>query len=446
MRSGELHVVLHDFAEQASVALAAAAAGGAEIGYEVVREGGRGGRPALYCYQALIGDYVARHGDALSRLPAYLPALHALAALDGLPAYLEAQAVPPPDDGGQRELADAVLRRFCERVFDGAGQDFALTAERFEPAFRELDRAAVEGRTHTVVVALLRGITTESNEVPLGEGCVLAPPECLEELPPDPVWLRRDEPSLVVAIAPGDSAPGIGAAVQRLCDLQTALRLFAPGIGFEPLAWVRGQDAPWRPLPLPARGHGGGAVTVLPEQEDELRAFCNLVAKRRPVGGELAWALERFELGCERDDPLAGLTDHLLALRALLEPEGPRSGRLAGRLAALCAVEAERQSLAERIAHGISLEQTVVAGAETAPPADALANEVEQHLRALLRDVICGHLPMPLDALADELLVGERQPPAVVSDAEIQVVGEDFEDLEAWGEGAPSQAELFAGR
>ena len=78
-------------------------------------------------------------------------------------------------------------------------------------------------------------------------------------------------------------------------------------------------------------------MIISPAQEDELRAFADLVARRRPVEGELAWALERFELGCERDDALSGLTDHLLALRALLEPEGPRSGRLAGRIAALCA-------------------------------------------------------------------------------------------------------------
>ncbi len=42
-------------------------------------------------------------------------------------------------------------------------------------------------------------------------------------------------------------------------------------------------------------------LVVTPEQEDELRAFCNLVSRRAPHDNELAWALRRFELGCERD-------------------------------------------------------------------------------------------------------------------------------------------------
>ena len=41
-------------------------------------------------------------------------------------------------------------------------------------------------------------------------------------------------------------------------------------------------------------------------------------------------------MGCERLAPFEALTDYLLALRALLEPEGPASGRLAQRLAVIC--------------------------------------------------------------------------------------------------------------
>ena len=67
-------------------------------------------------------------------------------------------------------------------------------------------------------------------------------------------------------------------------------------------------------------------------------------------------------MGCERLAPFEALTDYLLALRALLEPEGPSSGRLAQRLAVICATEAERATLAERTAHAISLERAVIAG------------------------------------------------------------------------------------
>ena len=129
------------------------------------------------------------------------------------------------------------------------------------------------------------------------------------------------------------------------------------------------------------------------EQEDELRAFCNLIARRAPSGGELAWALARFEMGCERLAPFEALTDYLLALRALLEPEGPASGRLAQRLAVLCAQPAEQAALAERTAQAIALERAVIAGLAPAQAGvDSLVEEISEHLRALLRDVLCGHL------------------------------------------------------
>ena len=147
------------------------------------------------------------------------------------------------------------------------------------------------------------------------------------------------------------------------------------------------------------------------EHEDELRAFCNLIARRAPTSGEVAWALARFEMGCERLAPFEALTDYLLALRALLEPEGPGSGRLAQRLAAdLRQRPSERATLAERTAHAISLERAVIAGLAPAEPGvDALVDELAEHLRALLRDVICGHLDPDLRAVADELLAEARE-------------------------------------
>ncbi|HEX3873965.1 MAG TPA: hypothetical protein VHW26_07450 [Solirubrobacteraceae bacterium] len=414
MPSPQLHVCLHEFAEQAAFVLAAAADAGSEVGYEVVPEGGRGNRPALYCYRALTGEFIERHRDALRSLPSYQRAVGTLAGLDGLGSYLDARGLARPD-GGQATLAEAALRCFVERVFYDS--NFSLAADRFEPAYRELEQAAIEGRAQAVVVALLRGITTESDQVPLGDGALLAPPDCLEDLPPDPAWSGGDSHSLAVAIAPGDGPDGLTAALDRLGDIQTAMRLFAPGIGFAPLAWVRGQESGWRPLAAPLRGRGGGLVTIAADQEDELRAFCNLVARRRPIDGQIAWALERFELGCERADELIGFSDHLLALRAMLEPEGV-SGHLPGRLAALCAVADERARMADRVSLAIDLEVCLIAGLEPIPAgARTLTHEIEAHLRALLRDVICGHLPDGLADLADELIgsTGDPDPTAVTA-------------------------------
>ena len=132
-----------------------------------------------------------------------------------------------------------------------------------------------------------------------------------------------------------------------------------------------------------------------------------LAHTRAPAIGrpELAWALARFEMGCERASELEALSDHLLALRALLEPEGPASGLLAGRLAALCAVPEERAGLARRVLKAIALERDVITGAAVEHAScDALVAELAGHLRAVLRDVVCGHLPPDLVRCADALL------------------------------------------
>ncbi len=136
-----------------------------------------------------------------------------------------------------------------------------------------------------------------------------------------------------------------------------------------------------------------------------------LAGTRAPAIGrpELAWALARFEMGCERTSQLEALSDYLLALRALLESEGPASGLLPGRLAALCATPEERPALARRVLKAIALERDVIAGrAIEHDSCDALVAELTGHLRAVLRDVVSGHLPPDLAACADGLLAASE--------------------------------------
>ncbi len=150
-------------------------------------------------------------------------------------------------------------------------------------------------------------------------------------------------------------------------------------------------------------------LVVTEAQEDELRAFCSLVSRRRPAGNELAWALRRFEMGCERELESEALSDYMLALRALLEPEGSPRGVLAGRLAALCALPERRGELAAVVARALDLEHDVIAGeAAQNAAAEELVRRIGDHLRALLRDVICGHLDADLAVLADQLLLDEQ--------------------------------------
>jgi hypothetical protein len=427
MQSLRLRASLHAFVVQASMALAGAVAGGEEIGFEVVEAGSRGARPGLYCYEPLTGEFVERHWPGLLELPGAHEAQMALAARGGLEQYLDTYA--DEHRGGAPILQDA-LRCFTRRVFDGADDGFELIPDRFESAYRELE-GGTGGEGELAVLALLRGIGLHSAEMALSEGVMLAPLGELDVLPPDPAWRRPDGPASVVALVPGRDPGSIEEALGCLRDLQTALRLYAPGISLSPLAWIRAQGSVWRALPIPGGGRSDGGIVVAPAQEDELRAFASLVTRRRPTEGELAWALERFELGLERDDPLSGLTDHLLALRALLEPEGSRSGRLAGRIAALCAQPQDRIAATERVAHAISLEQSLIAGVNVGADALALAAEIEQNLRALLRDVICGHLAPELVALADSLLVEHREPAPAATPVEADSQLNWFDELDA---------------
>ena len=416
MRNRSLHQALHAFAEQAALQLAADAAGGAEVPFELT-ESRRGARTPLYCYQPLIDEFIRERVGVIGRLPTYVAAGRALDQLSGLDAYLRARGQPrvPADHA---ECVDAVLRTFLEAMF-AESSDFEFSEERFERAHAELEAVVYQSRTLTTVIAPVLGLELESEELALGDGLAIVRGDAFAEAPPEAVWTGGAEgagPStlmrLTVEEKPGSPAP-VSAARMRFRRLLTSLRLFdSAGFALGPAGWMRVDAGPWQLIQLGGSGRARGTpLTVLAAQEDELRAFCNLIAKRvpgaggRPGHGEVAWALARFEMGCGRLSPFEMLTDHLLALRALLEPEGPGSGRLAQRLAAICAPPERRAVVAERTAHAISLERAVVAGLAPAEPnADALVEEVSGHLRALLRDVLCGHLNAELCAVADSLL------------------------------------------
>jgi hypothetical protein len=397
VRNTRLHDALHAFAEEAATLLASDAAAGAEVPFEVVEQR-RARRTSLYCYRPLTGAFIDERLSILGGLETYIPAVHALGATMGLGAYLESRGEPAPRD--PRERAEDALRIFLAKVFEES-TDFVLSEQRFEAAYTEMEGVVCEGRTESVVVAPLLGVDLGSERLDMGEGLVLLRGEMLPDAP-----VEADVFAVLSwEAAPGDPAP-IEHARVRLRRLLSALRLYDSGVpALGAAAWARTAGGPWQMVVLGASGSSHGLVSIPAAQEDELRAFCSLIARRTPRSGELAWALRRFELGVERPAPREALTDHLLALRALLEPEGASSARLPGRLAALCAVPEERHELAERTAHAVDLERMVIAGlAPEGDDVDALCGEIGGHLRALLRDVLCGHLDSDLREVADHLI------------------------------------------
>jgi hypothetical protein len=434
--SSGLESALGEYAQAAAHLLHADIVAGAEVELELGSRRGRA-QTAFYSCRPLTERFIAEREAQLQRLPEHDPAVSALAGFDGLDRYLAGRAGVGGREGegggrsargddvlksgvraGAHARARSALRCLLDDVF-AEQTEFELRPERLVAALVRLERAELTSAPDTVtLVATLHGLTIGAPELKLTRGLTIATPQALRWAPEQALagidgGEAGGEPNhLLVALTCEEPAAGR----EVLKDLLRALRLFGDGrVTLGPLAWARvgGQDT-WSAVALGTGGRPHGMLVVSPEQEDELRAFCNLVSRRAPDGNEIAWALRRFELGCERASSYEALSDHLLALRALLEGEGPSSGMLAGRIAALCATPENRARLTERMVKAQKLERAVIAGTAAERAAGlAIARDVADHLRALLRDVICGHLTPDLARLADELLAAPAQEPQV---------------------------------
>ena len=224
MRNRQLHAALSAFVEEAAWQLQSDTSEGADLPFEVVAAGRRDS--PLYCYRPLTADFISERVSLLGRLPSYLPALGALSDLGGLDAYLESRGERgyPAESRARAEFA---LRVFLSRVFEES-TDFALSPERLERAYGEVESALYDGRTETVVIAPLLGLEIASPELALGDGLTLVQGDAFpEDAPADALWApgaRR--PHLLVVVrweaAAGDTTPVAHARV-RLRRLLTAL-------------------------------------------------------------------------------------------------------------------------------------------------------------------------------------------------------------------------------
>lgn len=415
MRNRSLHDALRDFALEAAALLSAELDAGAELSFDVDEAGGR--RAVLYSYRPLTAEFIGARWIRLRLLPSFLPAARVLGS--GAAAYLRVR-------GAHGDDAEPALRALLERLYEDA-TGFEFPEERFERVYAEVEATLYEHAMRVAVVAPLRGLRLESDRVELGDGLALVRGDCADA-PPEAVWgdapgSREAEPNVVCVIEEDADVGGalpLAEAGARLVALQTALRLFkAGGVALGPLGWARADGGAWRHFPLAATAGPRGAEWRLARvEEDELREFLAVVA-RSAHGGAVSWALARFEMGCERPDPGEGLSDHLLALGALLDAsdDAGRAG-LALRLAALCAEEGDRRAVQRRVELAFALERFAVTGGAAGayvdavgpdPPA-AVAAEIEHHLRALLRDVLCGYLDPDLRSAADDILLAAGEP------------------------------------
>ena len=410
MRNLALHDALRDFALEAAAALSGELRAGAELRYDVVEE--PGGGSVLYNYQPLTATFIAERWPLLRTLPAFASGVDALGS--GARAYLRVRGEAAVD-------SEPALRAMLERLYEGA-TDFGFPEERFERVYGEVEQALYQDAAQGLVVAPLHGLRLESARVALGSGLALVTSQAAEA-PPEAVWAdslegSAAEPNALVSLEcyhAVDLGKCRAEASERFAALVSALRLFKPGaLALGPLAWERLGDGPWRSARIAAGGPARGEPwTLAADEEAELVEFLDAVASANP-GGAVSWALRRFELGCERALETEALSDYLLALGALLDADDD-AGRasLSLRVAALCAEEDDRRRVQRRVSLAFSLERFLIGGGsgetylEAIGPESphALVNEVEQLLRALLRDLLCGYLDPSLRAAADEILL-----------------------------------------
>jgi hypothetical protein len=411
MRNRVLHDALRDFALESASLLTDDLRDGAEVEFDVIEDGvaGRGG-PALYRYKPRIEAFIGERWERLRELPACAVAAGELGA--GATMWLRV-------NGLRGEQAEPALRAMLERLYEDA-TSFGFPEERFERLYQEVEVTLYHSAVHARVTAPLRGAAMAAERVDLGGGLSLVRGD-LADAPPEAVWpdpledglggepavlclLERDAPA-------GDGIPAAEAA-ERFRTLVTALRLWAPGaVGVGAPAWRRADEGRWQPLPLGVGGDiGGGEGWYLPAGEEEgLAEFFAAVDAADPPR-TVAWALGRFEMGCARGKDAEALSDYLLALRALLDATSDAGeASLALRVAALCAEEGRRKLVQRRIEAAIWLERYVMGGAARVRTGDDaprdLVAEVEAHLRALLRDVLCGYLDADLKGVADDILL-----------------------------------------
>jgi len=456
VRNRVLHDHLRTFAEHAAERLNAAVEGGIEIPFEVTERPGQ--TSVLYTYSPLSDRFVRERFGELRRLEGFGPALLALSKIEGLSAYLRVlgQSYVPTSE---RDRAEAALREFLARVWEETSS-FELEQSRFEKAFRELESVVYENTVVNTVLTPLPGVRMDGGRWDLGSGIELVRGD-LCDAPPEAIWSpgrEEREPTTIavmtVETTPKDPPP-LASARLEFRKLLTTLRLLkAGGAALGPTAWWRLDDGPWQTLPL---GHAGrpraGGYSLEPGDREELSELFELVRLRPLGGGALPWALARFEMGCERAFALEGLSDHLLAVRALLDGEEPSPVGLSTRLAALCAEPGDRAPLETRVVQALELERLVMRGeldaralrAIGADSADAVAHDLERHLRAVLRDMVCGYLDPDVKRIADDLLRAEsaHKPEARIEVRRTAVAKPKRKEpvIERWEEVVPARSE-----
>jgi hypothetical protein len=423
VRDPSVPEALRTLAAEAATRLTALVATGEELPFDVAENEGE---HTFYRYVPLTGRFVRAHADELRSLPSFGPACSAVDTSGIAAPYLEARGKPVPDD--EVERADQMLLAFITRLWDGAAE-FTLEKPRLEAALHELEVEVHDVSNAEVLLAPLVGLQMPLPRLELPSGVKIVRADKVDA-PPDAsrsegMGRSAWEPQFL-ALAEREQVPEGAVPMRMLHELISVLRLFKEGgVGLGPHAFMPTGDATWRQIltGVPATRPGGYRLSE--EEAADLAEFARRLEARPDPEGPLAWAVARFEMGCDRPTALEGLSDHLLAMRALFEGTGPVGASLPMRVAALIAESRERAEAREKLQSAFELERAIMAGRELdIGRSMGLAAWVEDAARAIVRGAALGEHGSDIAASADESLVAGG---LEAGEGSVEQMGEDDE-------------------
>jgi len=391
-------------ATEAATRFSSLVAMGEEIPFDVAADAGD--ESAFYSYVPMTGRYVVAHADELRSLPSFAPAREAAVEAGLAAPYLEARGEAVPGDPGKR--AELMLITFFAELWEGSA-GFALERERLEAALATLDAESRDANEADVLIVPLVGLRMSMPRLQLPHGVRIVRADSIEA----PVDAMRSEGMGRAAWEPqylaiAEQHPGEGAevALQQLRELVSVMRLYkGGGIGLGPYSFAPTGEGCWRRIATGAPATRPGGYRLSESEADELIEFGTALEARPDPDSVLTWAVGRFEMGCERATALEGLSDHLLAMRAVLEGHGPVGASLPLRAAALIADDSMDQVEARQRAEDLlELERATMNG-RPVMGAVALATWAEDSVRGLLRKAALGELGNDLSTTADEALI-----------------------------------------
>lgn len=417
MRDFLLNESIKRLATEAATRLSSLVAMGEEIPFDVAADAGDDS--AFYSYVPRTERYVVEHSEELRSLPSFAAAREAAIEAGVAAPYLEERGEAVPADPGER--AELMLITFFASLWEGAA-GFTLDRERLDAALATLDAEARDADEADVLVVPIVGLRMSMPRLQLPRGVRIVRADSIEA----PVEAMRSEGMGRAAwepqyLAVAEQAPGEGAeaALQQLRELISVMRLFkGGGIGLGPYAFAPTGEGCWRRIATGAPATRPGGYRLSEQEAEELVELGTALEARPDPDSALTWAVGRFEMGCERATAMEGLSDHLLALRAVLEGHGPVGASLPLRAAALIAEDSiERVETGERIEEVLELERAMMNG-RPAERAIDLAGWIEEGVRGLLRRAALGELGSDLNTTADETLIASG---LEAGDAEITV-------------------------